>query len=299
MTEAVVDASASAETGARQNGAAPARRAILITGCSSGIGRAAAFTLRARGWRVFAACRKQADCDALIADGFESPRIDYQDEASILAGAEQVLQATDGKLYALFNNGAFASPGATEDLPTDCLREIFEANFFGWHTLTRAVIPAMRRNREGRIVQCSSVLGFATLKYRGAYQATKYALEGLTDTMRIEMHDSGIEVILIQPGPILTEIRRNSYSHFKKWITWEGSAHAHIYPKIEQRLTAESLKSKFELGPDAVVEKLIHALESSNPRPRYMVTFPTYLLFYLKKLLPNRALDRLLIKQSY
>ncbi len=275
------------------------RKSILITGCSSGIGAEAARTLRGRGWRVFASCRKQADCDRLIAEGFESPRIDYQDEASVLTGAAEALEATEGGLYALFNNGAFACPGATEDLPTQALREIFEANFFGWHTLTRAVIPAMRARGEGRIVQCSSILGFTTLKYRGAYQATKFALEGLTDTMRIEMHDSGVKIVLIEPGPILTQIRQNSYPHFKKWITWEGSAHEHMYPKVEARLTAEIIKSKFELGPEAVVKKLIHALESPNPNPRYYVTTPTYVMGWLKRLLSTRMLDQVLIRQSY
>ena len=150
-------------------------RAILITGCSSGIGRDAAFALRDRGWRVFAACRKAADCDALRAEGLDSPRIDYEDPASIAAGLDDVLSATEGRLDALFNNGAYAIPGLVEDLPTDALRAIFEANLFGWHELTRRVIPVMRKAGTGRIVQCSSVLGFAAAPWRGAYNASKFA----------------------------------------------------------------------------------------------------------------------------
>lgn len=274
------------------------QRTILITGCSSGIGYASAQALRARGWRVFAACRKKADCERLRAEGFASPRLDYQDEASIHAALAEVLEATGGRLDALFNNGAFASPGAVEDMPTDGLREIFEANFFGWHTLTRAVLPIMRVQGSGRVVNCSSILGFITLTYRGAYQATKFAVEGLTDTLRLELDGSGVEAILIEPGPVDTMIRQNSYTPFKKWIRWEGSAHAAIYPKIEKRLTAEKVEARFELQPEAVAQKLIHALESARPRARYYVTFPTYLMGYLKRFLPTRTLDRLLIKAS-
>ena len=169
-----------------------AEKSILITGCSSGIGYASAIGLRAAGWRVFASCRKAADCDRLRAEGFESPLIDYADSATIASGLAEVLEATGGQLHALFNNGAYGTPGAVEDVPTDALRAIFEANFFGWHELTRAVIPVMRAQGHGRIVQCSSVLGFVTLRWRGAYNSTKFALEGLTDTLRIEMRDTPI-----------------------------------------------------------------------------------------------------------
>lgn len=276
-----------------------ARRTILITGCSTGIGYAAARDLKARGWRVFATCRKQADADRLIGEGFESFRLDYADAPSIAAAADRVAEETGGRLDALFNNGAFATPGAVEDLPTDALREIFEVNLFGWHELTCRVLPAMRAQGSGRIVNCSSVLGFVTLKYRGAYQATKFALEGLTDTLRLELDGSGVHAILIEPGPIESEFRRNSYAPFKKWIRWEGSVHADLYPKVEERLTAEHVPSRWELTPEAVIAKLVHALESPRPRARYYVTFPTYAMGYAKRLLPTRMLDRFLIKQSY
>ena len=273
---------------------------MLITGCSSGIGYASAKVLRARGWRVFASCRRAEDCARLADEGFESPRIDYLHGASIADGLEATLQATGGRLDALFNNGAFAMPGAVEDLPTDGLREIFEANFFGWHDLTRRVAPVMRRQGHGRIVQCSSVLGFITMRYRGAYQSTKFALEGLTDTLRLELRGSGVEVVLIQPGPIRTKIRENAYPHFAKWITWEGSAHADMYVKVHKRLTAEDVpKDRFELEPEAVAMKLVHALESGRPWPRYYVTTATYIMAALKTLLPTRALDRLLTSRGY
>ncbi|WP_412509127.1 SDR family NAD(P)-dependent oxidoreductase [Roseovarius sp. SYSU LYC5161] len=273
-------------------------KSVLITGCSSGIGHDAAHGLRARGWRVFAACRRAEDCARLAAEGFESPRIDYQDTASIEAGLSEVLAATGGTLDALFNNGAFASPGLVEDVPTEALRDIFEANFFGWHELTRQVIPVMRAQGHGRIVQCSSVLGLVTLAWRGAYSSTKYAVEGLTDTLRLEMRGTGIDVILIEPGPVTSRIRRNSIPHFERWIDWENAPRAEEYrTRMRKRLYAEGdTPDAFELPPSAVTRKLLHALESRRPRPRYYVTTPTYMMGALRRLLPTRALDWVLSK---
>ncbi|MFT6675829.1 MAG: NAD(P)-dependent dehydrogenase (short-subunit alcohol dehydrogenase family) [Sulfitobacter sp.] len=270
-------------------------KTILITGCSSGIGYAAAHMLRARGWRVFAACRQQKDCDRLRAAGFDAPLIDYADEAGTLAALEDVLRETGGTLDALFNNGAYAIPGALEDLPTDALRAIFEANLFGWHSLTRAVIPVMRAQGHGRIVQCSSVLGLVAMPWRGAYTATKFALEGLTDTLRVEMRDTGIEVIGIEPGPITTAFRANSILQFERWINWQNAARADQYQsQLRPRLYDSVKKARFELGPEAVVAKLIHAVEHPRPRPRYYVTLPTYIAGFMRRLLPTRMLDRAL-----
>lgn len=268
-------------------------RSILITGCSSGIGLDAARTLRARGWQVFAACRQQADCDRLTAEGFAAPRLDYADDATIAAALDQVLAATGGRLDALFNNGAFASPGAVEDLPTDALRAIFEANLFGWHDLTRRVIPVMRAQGHGRIVQCSSVLGFTALPWRGAYVATKFALEGLTHVLRVEMADTAIRVILIEPGPITSRIRQNSVAHFERWIDWERSPRADQYrDSLRQRLYRNATKpDRFELPPSAVSAKLIRALDDPRPRARYFVTTPTYLMAAATRLLPLRWMD--------
>lgn len=269
-----------------------AAKSILITGCSSGIGYASAVGLRADGWRVFAACRKQEDCDRLKDEGFESPLIDYTDSATIRSGLAEVLAATGGTLDALFNNGAHGTPGLVEDLPTDALRAIFEANFFGWHELTRAVIPVMRAQGHGRIVQCSSVLGFVTLPWRGAYNATKFALEGLTDTMRIELRGTGIHVILIEPGPITSKIRQNSIPHFERWIDWQNSARRDQYEaKLTKRLYESRDPDRFELPAEAVVAKLRRAVTHHSPRPRYFVTTPTHLMGALKRLLPTRALD--------
>ncbi|KAB2541671.1 hypothetical protein AL035_10860 [Salipiger aestuarii] len=275
-----------------------AGRSILMTGCSSGIGLDAAKGLQARGWRVFASCRKDADCETLRGMSFDSPRLDYADDASIHAALAEVLAATGGTLDALYNNGAFACPGAVEDLPTQALREVFEANLFGWHTLTRAVIPVMRAQGHGRIVNCSSVLGLVPLHWRGAYVASKFALEGLTDVLRLEMRDTPIKVILIEPGPITSRIRENSVPHFEKWIDWRNSARAAQYEaRLVKRLYAPPSVDSFELPAAAVTAKLVRALEQRSPAPRYYVTVPTCLMGTLRRLLPTRMLDLLIDSQ--
>lgn len=269
-------------------------RSILITGASSGIGLDAALTLHKLGWRVFATTRDDASAQPLRDTGITTLLLDYTDEASIQTALEQVLDATGGTLDALFNNGAHAIPGAVEDMPTDALRAIFEANFFGWHSLTRAVIPVMRAQGHGRIVQCSSVLGFVAAPWRGAYVATKFALEGLTDTLRMELRETDIHVCLIQPGPIHTRFRQNAIPHFERWIDWEGSALRDKYAGSLRKRLYEGGSDRFELQPDAVTEKLIHALDSPRPKPRYMVTTPTYIANVLRRFAPTSALDRVL-----
>ena len=274
-------------------------KSILITGCSSGIGLDCAIALQKRGWQVFAACRQKKDVSRLQSDyGLTSLVIDYEDEASIEVGLAEVLSQTGGKLDALFNNGAYAIPGAVEDLPTEALRTIFEANFFGWHHLTRAVMPIMRKQGHGRILQNSSVLGFAAMRYRGAYNATKFALEGLTDTLRLEVKQTNIDIILIEPGPIRTLIRENSYPHFEKWIEADKGAHKAVYKKaLIPRLTAVNPpRDTFELMPDAVTKQVIDALETHRPKLRYRVTWATSFMMIFKRLLPTRLMDRIAIR---
>ncbi len=271
-------------------------RSVLITGCSSGIGLCAAQTLRARGYRVFATARQAADVERLRADGFEACQLDLADSDSIRQAVAQVLEATGGTLYGLFNNGAYGQPGAVEDLRREVLREQFETNLFGTHELTCLLIPAMRRQGVGRIVQNSSVLGFAAMRYRGAYNASKFALEGLSDTLRLELAGTGIDVCLIEPGPILSRFRDNAFAQYRRHIQPEQSPHRATYQAMEARLQTVGPAVPFTLGPEAVVDKLIHALEARRPRARYYVTVPTYLFGYLKRLLPTRTLDWLLAK---
>lgn len=267
-------------------------RTVLITGCSSGIGYDAAHGLARRGWRVLATCRQPDDCARLTAEGLESFPLDYASEDSLSAAMDQVMARTGGRLDALYNNGAFAIPGATEDLPRGALREIFETNLFGVHDLTRRVIPLMRAQGQGRIVNCSSVLGLVPMKWRGAYVATKFALEGLSDVLRLEMAETGIKVILLEPGPITSNIRVNSIPRFERWINWQASPRADQYrDTLLTRLYESRGPDRFELPPSAVTAKLVHALESPRPRARYYVTTPTHLMGTLRRVLPTRALD--------
>ncbi|TKA97583.1 SDR family NAD(P)-dependent oxidoreductase [Cereibacter changlensis] len=267
-------------------------KSVLITGCSSGIGLDAARALQRRGWRVFATCRQEADCERLRAEGLESFRLDLADEASIVEAVAETLRRTGGTLDALYNNGAFACPGAVEDLPRGALREIFEVNLFGTHDLTRRVIPVMRAQGHGRIVTCSSVLGLVGYQWRGAYVATKFALEGLTDVLRMEMADTPIKVILLEPGPVTSRIRKNSIAAFERWIDWKASARAAQYQtSLLKRLYEERGPDRFELPPSAVSAKLIEALEHPRPAPRYFITTPTHLMNIARRLLPTRALD--------
>lgn len=269
-------------------------KTLLITGCSSGIGYDAAHRMAARGWRVFATCRQQKDVDRLNAEGLESLQLDYSDEHSMQAAMDEILSRTNGKLGALFNNGAYAIPGAVEDIPTAALREIYEVNVFGYHHLTRMTLPVMRAQGHGRIVNNSSVLGLAALPWRGAYASTKFALEGLTDTLRLEMRGTGIQVSLIEPGPITTRIRENAQPHFERWIDWENSPRAGLYRKLRNRLYDDSGDlDPFELPASAVTDKLVHALEHARPRPRYYVTRATYITGVARRMLSTRMLDRL------
>ncbi len=275
------------------------QRSILITGCSSGIGHHVAHALARRGYRVFATARKERDVQRLRKEGLEeSLQLDLDDSASIHRAVEEVLDRTGGRLYALFNNGAYGQPGAVEDLDRATLRAQLETNLLGTHELTCAVLPAMRRTGEGRIIQNSSILGFAAMPYRGAYNCSKFALEGLTDTLRLELKGTGIHVSLIEPGPIRSHFRRNAYEKFVANIDFKASPHRERYRNMIERLQKEGDAAPFTLGPEAVLKRVIHALESPRPRPRYYVTFPTHLFGFLRRVLSARMLDRLLIKAS-
>ncbi|MHC6526629.1 SDR family oxidoreductase [Vibrio sp. V39_P1S14PM300] len=268
-------------------------KSILITGCSSGIGYECTHALHQRGYRVIASCRRREDVERLRAEGITCIQLDLSDCDSITEGVQQALSLCDGQLDALFNNGAYGQPGALEDLPTDALRAQFETNFFGWHELVRQLLPVLRQH-QGRIIQNSSVLGFAAMKYRGAYNASKFALEGWTDTLRLELHGSGVHISLIEPGPIETRFRANALLAFQRWITVPGSPHQTQYEQQLARLEKDKSGNAFVLPASACVDPLIHALESSRPKLRYRITTPTKVFWYLKRLLPSRWLDALL-----
>ncbi len=277
---------------------ADTRKTILITGCSSGIGYDCAHYLANKGWRVFATCRKPDDVRRLIDEGLESYVLDYDDDESITAGVTETLNRTGGSLDALFNNGAYGIPGLLEDLPRAALKANFETNFFGQHELTRQLIPVMREQGHGRILMNSSVLGFAALPWRGSYNSTKFAMEGWADTLRLELRKSNIHVVLIEPGPITSDIRRNSIPHYEKWIEPEKSARADAYKnRLEKRLYVDDgVPDRFELPAEAVSKVVHDALTIRNPRNRYRITTPTKVFALLKRILPSRMLDGILVK---
>ncbi len=274
----------------------PEQKSILITGCSSGIGLCVARGLHQRGYRVFATARKPEDVARLLDMGLESLPLDLTDSDSIQSAVQEILQRTQGQLYALFNNGAYGQPGAVEDLRRDVLREQFETNLFGWLELTNLIIPVMRRQGAGRIIQNSSILGIMGLPMRGAYVASKYALEGLTDTLRLELAGSGIQVSLIEPGPIESQFRTNAFRAYQHNIDRDSSVHRDAYLRTEARLAKPGPGMAFTLPPEAVLKRVVHALEHPRPRVRYAVTFPTYLFAFLQRILPWRILDRILLK---
>lgn len=273
-------------------------RSILITGCSSGIGYAAAHALHQRGYKVIASCRQVKDVERLQTEGLTAIQLDLADQQSIDSAVELTLQLTDGKLDALFNNGAYGLAGALEDLPTDGLRAQFESNFFGWHELTRQLLPYLLARPYARIIQNSSVLGFAAAAYRGAYNSSKFALEGWTDTMRLELRDTPVKIALLEPGPIETRFRANALAAFYRWIDMDSSRHATNYQQQINRLSGEKSTNKHTLSPEACIPDIIHALEAKTPKLRYRITKPTKVAAWLKRLLPGRVMDTIMSKSS-
>jgi NAD(P)-dependent dehydrogenase (short-subunit alcohol dehydrogenase family) len=265
-------------------------RSVLITGCSSGIGRCVALGLRDRGYRVFATARRDQDIAGLEQSGLTAVRLHVDDPVSVADAASQVLAASGGHVYGLFNNAGYGQPGAVEDLSWEALEAQLRTNLLGWHELTRRLIPGMRERGEGRIIQNSSVLGLVAMPYRGAYNCSKFALEGLSDTLRLELHGSGV--------PISSRFRENSHTKFKQYIDAEKSPHRDNYRAMEQRLAKQGPTTGFTLPPEAVLKKVIHALESPRPRARYAVTTPTYFFGALRRILGTRQLDWILRKAS-
>ena len=275
-------------------------KAVLITGCSSGIGLHTAHYLKARGYRVLATARKAADVELLADQGFESHLLDLDCDTSITEAVAWAANLTQGKIDALFNNGAYGQPGAVEDLSREALRQQLETNVLGTHELTRQILPFMRAQGHGRIIQNSSVLGLVALKFRGAYVCSKFALEGLSDTLRHELKGSNIYVSLVEPGPITSKFRENAYQAFKQHIDIDSSPHRAIYQAVEARLANQSpdKPTPFNLEPEAVAAKVLKAIESKKPKPRYYVTFPTYLFAYLRRVCTTGFLDRVMLRVS-
>ncbi|MBF0285312.1 MAG: SDR family NAD(P)-dependent oxidoreductase [Magnetococcales bacterium] len=272
-----------------------AHRILLVTGCSpEGIGRAAARRMAARGWRIFAATRRTEHFPELRAEGLEPLRLDLADESSIAQAAEELLAHSGGALSAVFHNGAYGQPGGLEDLPTAALRRQFECNLFGVHELTRRLLPALLRDGGGRLLINSSVLGFVAMPWRGAYVASKFALEGWADALRLELENSGVDVVLIEPGPVETRFRANALAAFHREAAVESSRHQEVYRGLVAKYAGGKSSSAFAVGPEVVAKVVQRALESRRPRVRYRVTAPTKIFAFLKRVMTDRGLDRLL-----
>ena len=269
---------------------------VLVTGCSTGIGYCVAKGLKEKGYNVFATARKDEDINRLESEGLKVIELDYADPESVDDCVNELILRTNHEIYAVFHNGAYGQPGAVEDLSRPVLEEQFAANVFGWIQLTNRLLPFMRHENEGRIIFNSSILGLIALPYRGAYNASKYAIEGFADTLRLELADTEIKISLIEPGPIESDFRKNSLMMLKQNINTESSVHRDKYRKVLKRLETKGAAVPFTLPPEAVLKKVEHALESNKPKIHYYVTFPTYLFGYLKRLLPASLLDKLLLK---
>ena len=269
---------------------------VLITGCSSGIGYHVAKGLKERGYNVYATARKEEDVQRLISEGFKCLQLDYADSESVQDLANELMLLVGTNLYGVFHNGAYGQPGAVEDLTRETLEKQFAANVFGWMELNNRLIILMRHNNRGRIIFNSSVLGLVSLPFRGAYNASKYAIEGFADTLRLELSDTNVKVSLVEPGPITSRFRPNALQALKDNVNLEDSVHRDRYKKTLERLAKEGNVDPYTLSPEAVLEKVLHALESKNPQAHYYVTIPTYVMGALKRLLPTKLMDKFILK---
>ena len=272
-------------------------KSVLVTGCSSGIGLATAELLASKGWNVFAAARKKEDLARLKDAGFEAIELDLTSSESIELAAKKVLELSGGKLGAVVNNAGFGMPGAIEDLSRQAMRDQFEVNLFGLQELTNQFIPVFRKQGFGRIVNVSSVVGRLALPFMGIYSASKFALEAVSDALRVELSQDGIGVILIEPGPIATRFSTNCAGQGEEKIDVGQSRFGAAYKQyFQKRRDGGMSEDRFRLPPEAVAEKIFQALEKKNPKVRYKVTIPAYLGSLAARFVPAVCLDWVMIR---
>ena len=269
-------------------------KSVLITGCSTGIGLCIALGLQKKGYRVFPTVRSTNDLKNLQDMGFEALQLDLSSSESIKAAVFKLFEKTDS-LYALINNGAYGQAGALEDISREVMDKQFQTNVFGWHELTNLILPKMRNLDSGRMIYISSVLGFVAMPFRGPYIASKFAIEGLVATLRLELRNTNIKFSVIQPGPIESKFRQNAYKAFKENVDSSNSHYLDQYQLMIKRLKSGK-NVKFTLPPEAVLKSVLHALESSSPKNYYRVTFPTKLFAFLGNILPSKLMDNILNK---
>ncbi len=269
---------------------------ILITGCSTGIGFETALVLKQNGYKVYASARKDEDIEHLKKLGLTTLKLDVTKKEDISKAFEYILEE-DKKLDAVFNNAGFGQPGAIEDVSTEVLKEQFETNFFGLHELTIQAMRIFRKQGFGKIIQHSSVLGIISLKFRGAYNASKYAIEGLADTLRLETLNSNIFICTINTGPVTSKFRENALRKFNENIDIENSFFKQTYKKeLKVRLESKEDNTPFNLSATSVANVVVKIMQSKKPKPRYYVTKATYILGFLKRVLSTTLLDKLLNK---
>lgn len=266
---------------------------IVITGCSTGIGLETAKYLKERFITVYPTARHMEDVEMLKALGFEhAMQLDVTKATQIKHVIETIL-SKESTIDVWFNNAGYGQPGAIEDLETKVLKEQFETNVFGLHECTRQILPVMREQGYGKIIQHSSVLGIISLFGRGAYNASKYAIEGLTDTLRLELKDSDIHAVLLNTGPVTSHFRQTAVQKLKENIDID---HSIFKKQYEKSIKGEGKKVPFNEEADAVASVIHKIILAKTPKPRYYITKATYLLGYLKRILSTTRLDKLLIK---
>ncbi|MBU0477003.1 SDR family NAD(P)-dependent oxidoreductase [bacterium] len=269
-------------------------KSVLITGCSSGLGLYMAESLQQDGWKVFATARKEEDIENLRSKGIDAFFLDVTNSESIEKLVKYVSEKTDGKLYALINNAGCGYSGALEDITRDAMRNQFEVNVFGVHELTNQIIPTFRKNKRGRIINISSAAGRFSTPFMGAYSASKFALEALSDALRLELRNTGIKISIIEPGPLKSDFSKNALAIFQNQVNPPKNSHyKDIYEKMGKYRQTKETKKNIP-GPDVFYKKVKHALESKRPKIRYPVTMTAYLASYLKRIFPDRLLDILL-----
>jgi len=272
---------------------------VVITGCSTGIGAAAARLLKDRGWNVVATARKSDDLKTLEEQGFHAVKLDIADEASVTEAVQSIMTVFKGRVGAIVNNAGFGQSGAVEDLTREVLRYQFEVNLIGMQDFTNRFIPVMRQQGWGRIINISSVLGRISLPFMGSYAATKFAMEALSDALRVELHGSGIAVSLIEPGPISSAFRKNAADRARATLKFDKGAHADFYQhEVKRRDMQNSKPDFFTLPPEAVAEKIFKALNTQSPGIRYRVTLPAYSGEFVRRFLPHRLIDWVMIRQT-
>ena len=268
--------------------------AVLITGCSSGIGHATAELLARDGWTVYATARNSETLADLKALGCRTLPLDVTDEASMSAAVNAVI-AAEGAVGVLINNAGYSQSGAVESVPLDAVRRQFETNVFGLIRMCQLVLPGMRDQQWGRIVNLSSMGGRLTFPGGGLYHASKYAVEALSDALRFEVQGFGVRVIVIEPGLIVTNFGDTAAGSVEQ----AGGPYADFNRDVARAIedVYQGPLAKLGAGPDAVAKTIAGALNSEHPKTRYPVTVSAHLMINQRRLMPDRLWDRVMRTQ--